>query len=51
MEPLILESRNQVKNISVILPSSTIKLWDKSIRGFMSYDRTYKQIEITTLYI
>jgi len=31
-----------------ILPSSPIKILGKSVQGFMSYDRTYKQTNITT---
>ena len=27
----------------MVLPSSPIKILDKSVDGFMSYDRTYKQ--------
>ena len=30
-------------NIPLILPSYTIKILCKSVKGFMSYDRTYKQ--------
>ena len=56
--PLNLESQNQAKNIPVDLPSSPIKIWGKSVQGFLSYDRTKKQTnrqtdrqsEITTLY-
>ena len=37
------------------LPSSPIKIWGKSVQGFLSYDRknkqTDRQIENTTLYI
>ena len=33
----------QTKNIPVVLPSFPIKTWGKSIKGFMSYDQTYKQ--------
>ena len=43
MDPLNFESENQVKNISVALSSSQIKIWGKSVKGFMSYDRTHKQ--------
>ena len=36
----------------MVRPSSPIKNWDKSVKGFLSYDRTYKQSkEITTLYV
>jgi len=41
--PLNLESQNQAKNIPLAFPSSTIKLWDKLGKGFLSYDRTNKQ--------
>ena len=44
-----LESQNQAKNISVILLRSPIKIWGKSVTGFMIYDRIHKQTEITTL--
>ena len=37
------------------LTSSPIKIWGKSVQGFLSYDRTNKQTprqtEITTLYL
>ena len=36
-------------NISVVLPSSSVKIWEKSVKGFMSYDQTHKQTKITTL--
>ena len=43
------------KNIPVVLPSSPLKILEKSVKGFMSYDRTSKQTdrqtELTTLYI
>ena len=29
----------------MILPSSPIKILGKSVKGFMSYDRTYKQTD------
>ena len=38
-----LESQNQALNIPVVLPSFKIKIWGKLVKGFMSYDRTYKQ--------
>ena len=41
--PLNLESQNQAKNIPVGLSSSQIKIWGKSVQGFLSYDRTDKQ--------
>ena len=40
-----LESQNQAENISVVLPSAPIKVLDGSIKGFMNYDRTYKQTD------
>ena len=43
MDPLNLESENQVKNISVALSSSLIQIGGKSVKGFVSYDRTHKQ--------
>ena len=43
VDPLNLETQNQAKNIPVVLPSSPIKIWDKSAKGFPSYDRTNKQ--------
>ena len=43
VDPLNLESQNQVKNISVGLPSSPIKICGESDKGFLSYDRTPKQ--------
>ena len=39
VDPLNLESQNQTKNIPVGLSSSPIKIWDKSVQGFLSYDR------------
>ncbi len=41
--PLNLKIRNQEKNIPVGLPSSPIKILGKSVKGFLSYDRTDKQ--------
>ena len=38
-----LESQNQVKSIPVLLRRSSIKLWGKSVQGFLSFDRTNKQ--------
>jgi len=49
-----LESQNQAKNISLALPSFPIKIWGKSVLGFLSYDRTNKQTrqtEIVFIYI
>ena len=43
VDPPNLESQNQTKNISVGLPSSPIKIWGKSVQGFLSYDRTNKK--------
>jgi len=34
----------------VVLSSSPIKIWGKSVKWLLSYDRTYKQTEISTLY-
>ena len=45
--PLNLESQNQSENISGLLSSQT-KIWGKSIKGFMSYDRTLKQTSTRT---
>ena len=42
-------AKNQNKNISVVLPSSSINIWGKSVTGFMSYDRT--NIQRLQLYI
>ena len=36
VEPLNLESQNQSEKIPVALPSSQIKIWGKSAKGFMS---------------
>ena len=43
LKSLNLESQNQTKNIPVTFPSSTIKMWGKSVEGFLSYDLTNKQ--------
>ena len=40
---LNLESKNQGKNIPVGLPGFPIKIWDKPVQGFLSYDRTNKE--------
>ena len=50
------ESQNQAIDIPVVLPSFPINILGKLVKGFMSYDRTYKQetnkqSEITSLYI
>ena len=42
MDPLNLDSQNKANNIPVVLPSFPIKI-GKSVRGFMSYERIYKQ--------
>ena len=34
---------NQAKNVPVVRPSSPIENLGKSVMGFMSYGRTYKQ--------
>ena len=36
---------NQAKNIPVVLSSSPIKIRSKSVKGFMIYDRRYKQTD------
>ena len=54
-----LESSTQAKKNPLVLPSFPIKIWGKSVKGFISYDRTSKQTntqttrrtEITTLYL
>ena len=43
VDPINLESQNQAKNIPVVLPSSPIKTWEKSVLECLSYDRTHKQ--------
>ena len=43
MNPLNSESQNHAKNISVVLPSSSIKIRGKSVKGFMDYDQKNKQ--------
>ena len=48
VDSLNLESWNQDKNILVGLPSSTITVGGKSVKGFLSYDRTNKQIDTMT---
>ena len=47
VDPLNLESQNQAENIPLLLPSSPIKVWGRSVKGFLSYD-TNKETEITT---
>ena len=34
---------NQAKNTSVLLTSSPIKIWGKSVNVLVSFNRTYKQ--------
>ena len=45
-------SNLKAKNIYVVLPSFPIKIWGKLVKGFLNYDRTFKQThrqaEITT---
>jgi len=36
---------NQAKNIPVVLPKSPIKISEKSVEGFLSYDLTYKNTD------
>ena len=38
MDPLNIESQNQ--SIPLVLRSSQIKIWSKSVKGFLNYDRT-----------
>ena len=45
VDPLNLESQNQAKNSLVGLPSSTIKIWGKSVKELLSYDRRNKQTD------
>ena len=46
------ELLNHAKNLPVVLTSSSVKIWGKSLKGFQSYDQTYKQTtEFNTLYI
>ena len=44
--------KNPAINIPVVLLSSSVKIWGKSVKGFKIYDWTYKEIneqtEITT---
>ena len=49
VDPLNLEFQNQAMNIPVVLPSSSIHIWGKLVKGFLSYDQTCKQTEIATL--
>ena len=39
------------QELSVVLPSSPLKIGGISVKGLLSFSRTYKQTEITTLYI
>ena len=43
MDSLNIKSQNQAENIPVVLPCSPIKIWGKSVKVLLSYDRTYKQ--------
>ena len=43
-----LEFLNHAKNIPVILRSSPIKIWGKLVKGFITYDRTYKPTDRKT---
>ena len=47
VDPLNLEPLNQAKNIPVSFPSSPIR--GPSVQGFLSYEQTNRQTEITTL--
>ena len=56
VDPLNIESQNQVKNIPVVHPTSPMKIRGKSVMGCLSSDRTYKikknkKTEITILCI
>ena len=52
VKPLNSECLNQAKNIPLRLPNSQSKILGLSVKGFLSYDRTFKkQTEIATLYI
>ena len=46
---LNLESHNQAKNIPVALLSSPIKIWGKSVQGFLSYDYNFIYINIADI--
>ena len=37
-DQLKLNFQNQAKNISVVHPSSPIKIWGQSVKGFTSYE-------------
>ena len=41
-QSITLRPFNQANNILVVLQSFPIKIWGKSVKGFLSYDRTYK---------
>ena len=45
VNPFNLEFLIQDKNLPIVIPSSQIKIWGKSVKGFMSYDRTKKQTD------
>ena len=39
------------QELSVVLPSSPLKIGGISVKGLLSFSRTYKQTEITALYM
>ena len=39
VDQLNLGSQNQAKNISEASPCSPIKMWGKSVQGFLSFDK------------
>ena len=43
VDPLNLDSQSQANNIPLVVPSSPIKIWGKSVLRFIRYDRAYKQ--------
>ena len=46
VDPLNLESQNRLRIFSwLILSSSPIKIYGKSVQGFLSYDQTKKQTD------
>ena len=51
VDPHNLESINPAKNITVGLQSSPTKIWGKSVKGFLSYDRTNIQTNINYNFI
>ena len=42
VDQLNLDFQTQAKMFPMVLPRSPIKIW-KSVKGFMSYDRIFKQ--------